>query len=240
MLIAAINFATHFAAWRSRSLASYRRDPEGRALIVVLLASFGIVAGFLYANDVYPSFAKALRFGGFNVLAMATDCGFFSTNFGAWPLFAPLWMLLLSCICSSAGSTGGGIKMLRTLILFKQSGREIYALVHPNAVRTLKIGDQVVLERAVFSVLGFIHLYTLIAILLTFMMILSGMDFVSALSAIFSTFNNAGPGLGLVAPGIGYGGLSDFQLGVCTVSMLVGRLEILVLLVPLTPTFWRV
>ena len=239
MFIGAINVATHFTAWRGKNLRVYLRDPEVRALVVILLASFGIVAGFLYANDVYPTFWRALRYGGFNVLSMATDCGFFSANFDLWPLFAPLWMLMLSCLCASAGSTGGGIKMLRTLILFRQSGREIYALVHPAAVRTLKVGDQVVPERAVFSVLGFIHLYTMIIILLTFLLILSGMDFVSAMSAIFSTFNNAGPGLGSVGPGVGYASLDSFQAWVCIASMLVGRLEILVLLVPLTPAFWR-
>lgn len=238
MLLAAINFATHFLALRNRKLQTYLHDPEARTMLLVVLGSVLLVAAYLRCEDVYDNGLTALRHSAFNLISMATDCGFVSVNYGAWPLAAGLWMLLLSCVCASTGSTGGGIKMIRTLILFRQSGREMRSLVHPNSVSSVKVGGQVVNDRAVSSVLGFIHLYTLSVVGLTLLLIFSGMDFLSAFSAIIATINNAGPGLRLVGPATNYAGLNDFQTWVCIVSMLLGRLEIFMLLVPLTPAFW--
>jgi Trk-type K+ transport systems, membrane components len=239
MILAAINFATHYAAWRSRSLRSYFRDPEARTLVGLILAS--VLAGAIYLRfeDVYQNFYVALRNVGFNLVSIATDCGFVSVDYGRWPLIVPLWMLLLSCLTASAGSTGGGIKMMRTLILVRQSGREMAGLLHPNGIATVKLGGVAIPERRVSAVLGFIHLYTFSVVAMTLVLVLSGMGFVSAFSAIVATINNAGPGLNAVGPASTYAGLTDFQTWVCTFSMLLGRLEIFVLLVPLTPAFWR-
>ena len=239
MLLAAMNFATHFLVWREKSLKLYLRDAEAVATIALILASCLGLAVFLWWKGTYPNFWTALRHASFNLVSIATDCGFFSTDFNQWPIFAPMWMLFLSCIAASSGSTGGGIKMVRTLILFKQAGREFRRLLHPTTVNPMKIGGSVVANNIVFAVLGFIFLYFMTVVTLTFALLISGLDFISAFSAIIACINNAGPGLGVVGPTSNYGVLNDFQTWVCTVAMLVGRLEIFTVLILFTPHFWR-
>jgi trk system potassium uptake protein len=239
MLLAAMNFATHFLVWRENDLKLYLRDTEAVATVALVLASCLGIAVFLWWQGTYPSFWTALRHASFNVVSIATDCGFASVDFNQWPIFAPMWMLFLSCITVSAGSTGGGIKMIRTLILFKQAGREFLKLLHPAAVNPMKIGGNVVPNRIVFAVLGFIFLYFMTVAILTFALLISGLDFISAFSAIIACINNAGPGLGVVGPAGNFGVLTDFQTWVCTIAMLVGRLEIFTVLILFTPHFWR-
>jgi len=239
MLIAGVSFATHFLAWRTRSLKLYLFDAEAVAMVGLILASCLGIALFLWWKGTYPAFLTALRHASFNLVSMATDSGFASVDFGQWPIFAPMWMLFLSCIAVSSGSTGGGIKMIRTLILFRQAGREFTKLLHPAAVNPMKIGGQVVPNNIVFAVLGFIFMYFMSVTILTFALMASGLDFISALTAIIACINNAGPGLGLVGPAGNYAGLSVFQAWVCTVAMLAGRLEIFTLLIIFTPRFWQ-
>ena len=239
MLLAAMNFATHFLAWREKSLKQYLLDTEGIATVLVVLASCLGIGFYLWWQGTYPGFWTALRHASFNLVSLATDCGFASEDFNKWPMFAPLWMLFLSCIVASSGSTGGGIKMIRTLILFKQAGREFRKLLHPAAVNPMKIGGNVIPNTIVFSVLGFIFLYFMSVVTLTFALLISGLDFISAFSAIIACINNAGPGLGVVGPASNYGVLTDFQTWVCTLAMLIGRLEIITLLIIFTPKFWQ-
>ncbi len=239
MLLAAMNFATHFLAVRGRTLRVYWLDKEGLATLGVIIASCFGIGFFLWWKGVYPDFLTALRHASFNLVSMATDCGFASVDFNQWPIFAPMWMLFLSCVSASSGSTGGGIKMVRTLILFKQAGREFIKLLHPAAVNPMKIGGSVVPNNIVFAVLGFIFLYFMTVATLTFVLLISGLDFISAFTAIIACINNAGPGLGAVGPAGNYSGLTDFQTWVCTLAMLVGRLEIFTFLILFTPRFWR-
>ena len=239
MLLAAMNFATHFLVWRKKNLKLYLRDAEAVATIALILTSCLGIAVFLWWEGTYPSFWTALRHASFNLVSIATDCGFASVDFNQWPMFAPMWMLFLSCIAVSSGSTGGGIKMVRTLILFKQAGREFLKLLHPTVVNPMKIGGSVVPNNIVFAVLGFIFLYFMTVATLTFALLISGLDFISAFSAIIACINNAGPGLGVVGPASNYGVLTDFQTWVCTIAMLVGRLEIFTVLILFTPHFWR-
>jgi len=239
MLIAAMNFSTHFLAWRKKSLSLYLRDVEGLATVAVTLASCVGIGTFLWWQGTYPSFWTALRHASFNLVSLATDCGFASADFNQWPIFAPMWMLFLSCVVASSGSTGGGIKMVRTMILFKQAGREFVKLLHPAAVNPMKIGGQVIPNSVVFAVLGFIFLYFMSVATLTFLLLISGLDFISAFSAIIACINNAGPGLGVVGPASNFGVLTDFQTWVCTFAMLIGRLEIFTVLILFTPHFWR-
>ena len=239
MLLAAMNFATHFLVWREKNLKLYLRDAEAVATIALILTSCLGIAVFLWWQGTYPSFWTALRHASFNLVSIATDCGFASVDFNQWPMFAPMWMLFLSCIAASSGSTGGGIKMVRTLILFKQAGREFLKLLHPAVINPMKIGGSVVPNNIVFAVLGFIFLYFMMVVTLTFALLISGLDFISAFSAIIACINNAGPGLGVVGPGSNYGVLTDFQTWVCTIAMLVGRLEIFTVLILFTPHFWR-
>jgi len=239
MLLAAMNFATHFMAVRGKSIKLYLLDVEGLSTLGLVLISCIGIAGFLWWKGTYPDFLTALRYASFNVVSMATDSGLSSTNFSLWPIFAPMWMLFLSCITVSSGSTGGGIKMIRTLVLVKQAGREFVKLLHPAAINPMKIGGQVIANSVVFSVLGFIFLYFMSVATLTFALLISGLDFISAFSAVIACINNAGPGLGVVGPAGNYGVLTDFQTWVCTFAMLIGRLEIFTVLILFTPQFWK-
>lgn len=239
MLLAAMNFATHFLVWREKSMKLYLHDSEGIATIVLILLSCLGIGFFLWWQGTYPSFWTALRHASFNLVSLATDCGFAGEDFNKWPIFAPLFMLFLSCVSASSGSTGGGIKMVRTMILFKQAGREFRKLLHPAAINPMKIGGHVIPNNIVFSVLGFIFLYFMSVVILIFALLISGLDFISAFSAIIACINNAGPGLGVVGPASNFGVLNDFQTWVCTLAMLIGRLEIITLLIIFTPKFWQ-
>ncbi len=239
MLIAVVNFATHFLAWHGKSLTIYRHDAEAVATLSLILSSCVGIAAFLWWQDVYPVFWTALRHASFNLVSIATSSGFSSVDFNQWPIFAPLWMMFLACTVASSGSTGGGIKMIRTLILFKQAGREFIRLLHPASINPMKIGGRVVANNIVLSVLGFIFLYFMSVVILTFVLLISGLDFVTAFSAVLACINNFGPGLGVVGPASNYGVLTDFQTWVCTLAMLIGRLEIITLLIIFTPRFWQ-
>jgi trk system potassium uptake protein TrkH len=239
MLIAAMNFARHFIAWQQKSLRTYATDVEAKAMLGIIGISIVGVAFYIWMHGVYPSFWTALRHTAFNLVSIATDCGFVSQDYAAWPMFAPIFILMLSCYCANTGSTGGGIKMFRTLVLFRQAARELFLLVHPQAVTPVKIAGQVVANRIVFAVLAFVVLYFGTVVTLTFLLLASGLDFISSFSAVIACINNAGPGLGIVGPASNFQVLSDFQTWVCSLAMLLGRLEIFSVLVLFTPAFWR-
>jgi trk system potassium uptake protein TrkH len=239
MIVASLSFARHFVALRRLTLKPYRYDPEAKAVILVLGVSSVVIGVLLFANDIYPTFGESMRHAAFNVISMATTTGFVSQNYEVWPVFAPIWMLFLSCIVCSTGSTGGGIKMFRTLLLWRQAGRELRLLVHPSALVPVRVGGKAIPDRIGDSVLAFIFLYFITVAALTFAMLLTGLDFDSAFSAVIASINNAGPGLGAVGPVQNYQSLTDAQTWICTVAMLLGRLEIFSVLVLLTPTFWR-
>jgi trk system potassium uptake protein TrkH len=239
MLLAVLNFATHFLALRARSLNPYWSDPEAVASLGLILGSCVGIALFLWWNGVYPEFATALRHASFNLVSIATSSGYASVDYAQWPIFAPLWMMFLTAIAASSGSTGGGIKMMRTLVLVKQAGREFLKLLHPAVINPMKIGGHVVPNNIVFAVLGFIFLYFMTIVTLTFVLLISGMDFITAFTAVLASINNCGPGLGSVGPASNYAGLTDFQTWVCTIAMLIGRLEVFTVLILFTPHFWR-
>lgn len=239
MTLAAFNFATHFAILHGRSLRALWQDTEAKAVVAVLAASSLLVAIYLWRHDVYPGFWTSLRHAAFNVVSMATDCGYASQDFGQWPVFAPLFIMFLTCVTVSSGSTGGGIKMVRTLALAKQARRELSRLLHPNMVNPVKIGSAALPGNIIIAVLGFIFLYFMSIVTATFVLILSGLDFMTAFTGVIACINNAGPGLNQVGPATNYAVLSDFQSWVLVFVMLLGRLEVLSLLVLFTPDFWR-
>ena len=239
MMVAGMNFATHFVAWRGRSLRAYWTDMEAKAFVVVVASSTVVCALYLTVQGTYPGFLTALRHVAFNLVSIATDCGFASQDYDKWPIFVPLWMLLLSCFSVSSGSTGGGIKMIRALILAQQGLIELKRLVHPQLVSPLRVGDTAIPQQIASAVLGFIFLYILAVGELSFFLIASGLDFTSSITAIVACINNAGPGLNVVGPAQNFGPLTDFQTWVCTFAMLLGRLEVLTVFVLFTPTFWR-
>lgn len=182
---------------------------------------------------------QALRHGMFNVVSVATTTGFATTDYLGWPVFAPVFMLLLSGVATSAGSTGGGIKMVRMLILLKQARREMTRIVHPRAVQPVRLGDRVVDNRMIFSVLAFMLVYGATVITLSMVLLLTDLDMVTAFSAVLASVHCMGPGLGMLGPASNFAVLTDFQLWVCTLAMLLGRLEILSFMALLTPAFWR-
>ncbi|MDY6944260.1 MAG: potassium transporter TrkG [Pseudomonadota bacterium] len=238
-ILAALNFATHYLAWRSRSLRAYRHDPEVKYVLGLLASSCVGIGVYLYLTGTYPDLGQSLRHATFNVVTIATDCGYATQDFAAWPAFAPMWMLFLSCLTVSSGSTGGGVKMIRTMVIARQAANQLKQLVHPRALMPLRIGGRPMPESLPAAVLGFTFLYFISVVTLTFVLLLSGMDFISAFSAIIACINNMGPGLGTVGPAANYASLTDFQSWVCALAMILGRLEIFPLLVLATRAFWR-
>ncbi len=239
MLLAALNFVTHFLAFRQRSLAAYRHDPEVRGVLGLILLSCLGISLYVWLAGTYPSYLTALRHVSFNLVSIATDCGFASTDFGAWPMFAPMWMLFLSCVAASSGSTGGGLKMIRAVLMYRQGIRELERQLHPAARLPVKIGTHAVPNQIVFAVQAFVMMYIATVVTMTLVLLASGLDFVSAFSAVIACINNAGPGLNEVGPATNYAGLNDFQTWLLAFTMLLGRLELFTVFVLFTRTFWR-
>ena len=239
MLIAGINFATHFLAFSNRSLQSYARDMEAHAFWLLMVISVFLSAWYLWQHNTYPEFLTALRHAAFNVVSIATTTGLATVDYNLWPTFVPVLMLFLSCFATCAGSTGGGIKMIRAQLLLKQSLGELRRLIHPHAQIVVKLNGQVFPGHVLYSILAFVFLYVISIILLTFLMLFTGCDIVTGLSAVLASINNMGPGLNLVGPSTTFAVLTDFQTWVCTIAMLLGRLELFTLLVLLHPEFWR-
>jgi trk system potassium uptake protein TrkH len=239
MLLAAVNFSTHFMAVRKGDLGAYNRDPEAKWMLVWLGASLAAITLIVYGAGLYPDMMSTFRHTAFTVITLATTSGFVTEDYSLWPVFASMWMLFLSCLIPSTGSTGGGIKLFRALIMIKQARREMFLLVHPAAVVPLKIGGQVVGNRVVYSVLAFVFVYFMTVVLLTFALLGTGMDFISAFTATIASVNNAGPGLGQVGPSTNYSTLSDLQTWLCALGMFLGRIEIFTFLVLFTRSFWR-
>jgi trk system potassium uptake protein TrkH len=238
MLVASCNFALYFVAFRKGDWRGFWRDPELRATLGTLIVGGLVVSLLLWAKGVYEPLT-ALRHGMFNVVSLATTTGYATVDYLGWPVFAPVLMLLLSGVATSAGSTGCGIKMVRMLILVKQARREMTRLVHPRAVQPVCLGDAVVDNRVIFSVLAFMLVYGATVIGLSMVLLLTDLDMVTAFSAVLASVHCMGPGLGMLGPASNFAVLTDFQLWVCTLAMLLGRLEILSFMALLTPAFWR-
>ncbi|MFA6053375.1 MAG: potassium transporter TrkG [Methylobacter sp.] len=238
-LLAAMSFGTHFLALHKRSFKPYLKDMEVRGMLIAVLGSCVLAAAVLWHAGTYPDFFTALRHATFNVVTVATTSGYMTQDFNLWPIFVPMLMLFLSSISVSTGSTGGGIRMIRTIILMKQARLEMFKSIHPYAVKPMKIGGAVISNDVIASVMGFIFLYFMCIVVLVFTLLLSGLDFITAFSAIIACFNNAGPGLNLVGPASNYSVLSDFQTNVCSFAMLLGRVQIFSIVILFVPEFWR-
>ncbi|MCZ2290995.1 MAG: TrkH family potassium uptake protein [Burkholderiales bacterium] len=239
MLLAGVNLVLYFGAWRSRSLAPLWDNAELRAYLGLLAVAVAGMTLYLFAVGAYPTLLQSLRQAAFHVVSVATTTGYAIDDYGQWPVFAGLLMLLLGSFATCAGSTGGGMKMVRVLLLFKLSRRELLRIMHPSAVTPVVLGSTVVNERVMYSVVAYMMMYGACLVTLTLAMLFSGMDPVSAFSAVFACLNNIGPGLGVVGPAQNYASLSVFQTWICTLAMLLGRLELLAVLVLLLPAFWR-
>ncbi|MBA3599272.1 MAG: TrkH family potassium uptake protein [Methylibium sp.] len=239
MLLSGVSFALYFLAWRQGSLRILWCDVEVRSFYAVVIGAVLLISVYLTVNGTYESYPQALRYSVFHVVSIATTTGYASADYAQWPLFAPFLMLLLGCFATCAGSTGGGIKMIRLLVLLKQARRELVRIVHPNVVNPVLIGRAVVNPKVIHSVLAFMMIYGATLVTLTMLLLFSGLDVVTAFTAVVACVNNIGPGLGNIGPVHNYGSFSDFQTWVCTFGMMLGRLELLAVLVLFTRQFWR-
>ena len=237
MFVAGINFSLHFFAWRFVSVKHYFQDPEFRAYVFVLLSLSTVVVCSLYFYRGYINPEQTLINGVFQAVSIATTTGFTTENFALWPGALPALLIFASFIGGSAGSTAGGIKVIRWLLIWKQGAREVARLVHPSAEIPVKLGNAAVPPRVVDAVWGFFSVYIVVFGVMLLIMMSTGLDQVTAFSAVAATLNNLGPGLGDVTSG--FMSLSNAAKWVSVAGMLLGRLEIFTLLVLITPTFWR-
>ena len=239
MALSGISFARYFIVWRSRSGVSLIRDVEVRSYGFVLVASILGLSWLLLAQGPYTDFVSAFRAASFHVVSVATTTGYASTDYALWPVFAPVWLMFLGTFVSCAGSTGGGIKMVRMVLLIKQARRELVRAIHPRVVNPVTMGRAPIAATVIASVMAYMLIYGATTIGLTMLLLISGLDIVTAFSAVVATANNIGPGLGQVGPASNFGVLTDFQTWVCTLGMLMGRLELLAVMVLFAPQFWR-
>lgn len=237
MLLSGVNFALHFLVVRRRTLRVYFNDSEFRGYVTILGLVFLVVFVALYGMGVYNSWSEAFTRGLFQVVSIGTTTGFTTADYSLWPGFISIILLFTSFVGGCAGSTGGGIKVIRFLLLIKQGIREINRLIHPNAEIPILIGHKNVPRRVVEAVWGFFALYVASFSVMYLVLASTGIDLMTAFSAVAASINNLGPGLAGV--GSNYSSLSDPAKWILCFGMLLGRLEIFTLLVLLTPAFWR-
>jgi trk system potassium uptake protein TrkH len=224
-------------AWRSRALLGYLRDPELRAFFKLLLTGAVIILGLLLIHGTFETVGETTRHGLFHIVSIATTTGFTSTGYHWWPTVVPVLLIFMSFVGGCAGSTAGGIKVLRVVLLYKQGTSELVRLVHPRAQLSIKLGDNPVSNTVMNSVWAFFSLYILSFGLIGVILCALGIDWITAFSAAAACLNNLGPGVGAVANH--YGELTDAAKWVLAFAMLLGRLELFTLLVLFTASFWR-
>ena len=259
MMLSGVNFGLHYFAFRNLSLKRYIADPELRFFYCVIVISSLAIAAALIANNYAFSnegsinssdseasffsqlFSKAnfdvFTDAAFQVVSFASTTGFTSTDYTVWPVVLTVFMFYLAFVGACAGSTGGGIKVVRVILILKQAYRELLNLVHPNAVISIKLGDKPVKNTVINAVWSFFAIYVLVFFTLFLAILMTGMDFLSAFAAVGASINNLGPGLGEVASN--YTSINDTAKWILCFAMLTGRLEVFTLLVLFTPAFWR-
>jgi trk system potassium uptake protein TrkH len=237
MFLAGINFSLHFVAWNNRSLVDYIKDSEFKTYSMVLICSTIIVIAALSFNSQYESSSETLRHSLFQTISIATTTGFTSQNLSNWPAAIPVFLIMMSFIGACVGSTGGGIKVVRILVMFRLGMKEIHKFIRPNAQVSVKLNKSSINEKALVSVLGFFSLYAISFFLILMLLMFAGLDQVTAYSATAATMNNLGPGLGDVAQN--YGSLGEVAKWILSFSMLIGRLEVLTIIAIFHKAFWR-
>lgn len=237
MFAGATNFALHFNAWHKRSIRSYFADPEFRVFLILYLCIAAVVTLHLYYSDTFSSVEADLLHGAFHVYSIGTSTGFTTADYYNWPGFLPVLLLFVSFVGGCAGSTGGGLKVLRIMLLAKQGRRGMKALVHPRAILPIKYGRQSLSPAVIDSVWSFFAAYVAVFSVMMLALMADGQDQITAFSAVAACINNMGPGLGAVAAN--YADLSNASKSILTMAMLLGRLEIFTMLVFLTPEFWK-
>ncbi len=237
MFLGGVNFALHFSALRRQDPRLYLRDTEFLAYFWLVAAAVAGVTVYLWLQGQYGSLPEALRYASLQVVSVQTSTGFTTASFADWPGALPALLILLTFIGGCAGSTTGGMKVIRWLLVFRQGVADLKRLVHPSAQIPVKLAGRPIPQQVINGVAGFFAMYFIVfgVLMLTLMML--GLDQVTAWSAIATTINNVGPGLGDVA--VTFHSVPDAAKWVGIVAMIAGRLEISALLLLLTPTFWR-
>jgi trk system potassium uptake protein TrkH len=244
MVIAAINFGLHFTAWRQgtssnqkqRFLSVYTRDSETKFFFSILGICIAVTCVYLMITKTLNP-QESIIHGLFQAISITTTAGFSTQEFAMWPSFLPIMLLMASFMGGCVGSTGGGMKAMRVMLIYKQGIRELKQLVHPNAVIPLKVGRTRVEASVVSAVWSFFAVYTSCFIIIMLLLMATGLDFTTAFSAVAAALNNLGPGLGDVAAN--YGSINETAKALLCFTMLLGRLEVFTLLVLFTPMFWR-
>jgi trk system potassium uptake protein TrkH len=237
MFLAGINFSLHFVAWNNRSLVDYIKDSEFKTYAMVLICSSIIVITALSLNGQYESANEIVRHSLFQTISIATTTGFTSQNYSSWPAAIPVFLIMMSFIGACVGSTGGGIKVVRILVMFRLGMKEIHKFIRPNAQVSVKLNKSSINEKALVSVLGFFSLYAISFFLILMLLMFAGLDQVTAYSATAATMNNLGPGLGDVAQN--YSSVGEVAKWILSFSMLIGRLEVLTIIAIFHKAFWR-
>lgn len=237
MLLSGVNFGLHFAVIRQRRLTPYLKDAEFKTYLMVLFVVSVVTVSYLLFTNIFKSPIEGMIEGVFQVVSIGTTTGFTTQEYYSWPGFLPVLLLYISFMGGCAGSTGGGIKVIRILLLVKQGMRELKRLVHPSAQFTVKIGRKPVPDKVIEAVWGFFAAYFAISALMILLLMASGLNQDTAFSAVAACLNNLGPGLDEV--GQNFASINDFAKWVLCLAMLLGRLEIFTLLVLLTPGFWK-
>ncbi len=237
MFLAAINFSLHFLTWKNKNFSSYLKDTEFKGYFFILLLTSLIITINLYLKNYDGDLIYAMRVGLFQAISFCTTTGFTNTDFHIWPSFLIYVLLISACIGGCAGSTAGGIKVVRFIFMIKKSTHEVRQLVHPNALIPMRLGNRPINSRIIEGVWGFLGAYLVIFVLFFLILMHQGLDAKTAFSAVAACINNLGPGLGTVSSN--YSTLNDFSKIILCLAMLLGRLEIFTLLVVLSPAFWR-
>jgi trk system potassium uptake protein TrkH len=236
MLIAGINFALHFFAWKQKTIVHYLQDSEVRFYLLLVFGFAVLTSYILFTSHIYD-LSTSIRYGAFEVVSVITTTGFATADFSSWPGMLPFLIFFGAFSGACAGSTGGGMKVVRVMLIYKQAIREIYRLIHPNAIFPIKLNSRPVSTNVIEAVWGFFSIYVIVYLVTFLVLMATGLDFTTAFSSMGACLNNLGPGLGNVA--YHYGDINDTAKLILCFVMIMGRLEIFTLLVLLTPMFWQ-
>ena len=238
MFVGGMNFSLHFLAFgRGGRLSNYVLDPEFRAYFAVVFGVTVFITVYLYVAGEYESMTEAFVEASFQTVSMQTTTGYITSDYSQWPAAIGVLLILITFFGGCAGSTTGGIKVIRWLLVYKQAVREAKFLLHPRAEYPVKLGDRPVPPRVIEAVWGFFGVYMIVFGVLMLLLMMTGVDQVTAFSAIATTVNNAGPGLGVVLTT--FTDVPTLGKWLCSIAMLLGRLEIFTVLVLFTPAFWQ-
>lgn len=239
MLLCGVSFSLHFFAWKKRSIVAYFKNVECLSWLSIAALTTACATGLLLMSDTSLEPLHALRLAAFNVISVISTTGYASQDFAQWPASIYILMFVVACFATCGGSTGGGMKMLRVVMLVKYTSLQLVTTAQPRVVRPMVLNGQVLADKTVLSALSFMLLWLATTVLAFLGLLLTGLDATTAFGAVLGCICNIGPGLGAVGPNANFSVLTDAQLWLCTFCMLIGRLELVTVFVLFTRSFWR-